>query len=306
MRFKICDAHCDTLSRLASGGSLETMMVTPERLERGGVSVQVFALFATLNQKIDPYDKALKMLEAAGSYPLPIQAGPLPETLPDAPVGVFSIEGGEILHGSLERYRELDQVARPRMIALTWNFENEIGHPAKNGPEGGLKPFGLSLVEEMNRHGTLCDVSHLNEAGFWDVVEHSTLPPVASHSNFRELCDVPRNLWKPQVQAIVERKGFIGINFYSAFLALGREAVLEDVYRHIDALLELGCEDVLGFGSDFDGIDASPAGLANPGDFPGLMEFLQTRGNYSDGLLAKIAGENLFRVLKAGERARQV
>ncbi|HIV27331.1 MAG TPA: dipeptidase [Candidatus Ornithocaccomicrobium faecavium] len=305
MQYKVCDAHCDTLSHLVSGGTLENATVTPERLAAGGVSLQVFALFATYGRGIEPYEKARRMLSAAGEFPVPVLTGALPAALPDAPTGVFSIEGGEILQGSLERFAEFDAAARVRMIALTWNFENEIGHPAKNGPEGGLKPFGLSLVREMNRKGVLCDVSHLNEAGFWDVIEHSTLPPVASHSNARALCEHTRNLTEAQIRAVIEKKGYIGVNFYSAFLANGRAATLEDVYRHVDAILQLGGEDVVGFGSDFDGIDAWPEGLANPADFPALLNFLAARGGYAPEVLEKIAGGNLFRVLKAAEAARQ-
>lgn len=305
MQYKVCDAHCDTLSHLVSGGTLENATITPERLAAGGVSLQVFALFATYGRGIEPYEKARRMLSAAGEFPVPMLTGALPDALPDAPMGVFSIEGGEILQGSLERFAEFDAAARVRMIALTWNFENEIGHPAKNGPEGGLKPFGLSLVREMNRKGVLCDVSHLNEAGFWDVIEHSTLPPVASHSNARALCEHTRNLTGAQIRAVIEKKGYIGVNFYSAFLAGGRAATLEDVYRHVDAILQLGGEDVVGFGSDFDGIDAWPEGLANPADFPALLDFLAARGGYAPEVLEKIAGGNLFRVLKAAEAARQ-
>ena len=305
MQYKVCDAHCDTLSHLVSGGTLENATITPERLAAGGVSLQVFALFATYGRGIEPYEKARRMLSAAGEFPVPVLTGALPAALPDAPTGVFSIEGGEILQGSLERFAEFDAAARVRMIALTWNFENEIGHPAKNGPEGGLKPFGLSLVREMNRKGVLCDVSHLNEAGFWDVIEHSTLPPVASHSNARALCEHTRNLTGAQIRAVIEKKGYIGVNFYSAFLANGRAATLEDVYRHVDAILQLGGEDVVGFGSDFDGIDAWPEGLANPADFPALLNFLAARGGYAPEVLEKIAGGNLFRVLKAAEAARQ-
>ena len=305
MQYKVCDAHCDTLSHLVSGGTLENATITPERLAAGGVSLQVFALFATDGRGIEPYEKARRMLSAAGEFPVPVLTGALPAALPDAPTGVFSIEGGEILQGSLERFAEFDAAARVRMIALTWNFENEIGHPAKNGPEGGLKPFGLSLVREMNRKGVLCDVSHLNEAGFWDVIEHSTLPPVASHSNARALCEHTRNLTEAQIRAVIEKKGYIGVNFYSAFLANGRAATLEDVYRHVDAILQLGGEDVVGFGSDFDGIDAWPEGLANPADFPALLNFLAARGGYAPEVLEKIAGGNLFRVLKAAEAARQ-
>ena len=69
------------------------------------------------------------------------------------------------------------------MIALTWNFENEIGYPMVGGSTGGLKPFGFELLREMDGRGMLADVSHLNEAGFWDVVERAELPPVAPIPN---------------------------------------------------------------------------------------------------------------------------
>ena len=306
MKLKVCDAHCDTLSRIATNTPMEVMSVTPERLREGGVSLQMFAMFATYGGDIEPYEKGIKMLEASKNYPLNMCRGNLPDELPDEPTGVFSIEGGEILKGSLEHFYAFDEAARLRMIALTWNHENEIAHPAKDGPDGGLKPFGLTLVREMDKHGVLCDVSHLNEAGFWDVAERSALPMVASHSNFREKCDHFRNLNRDQVKAVIEKKGYIGINFFSAFLAKDRPATLDDVFCHVDSLMQMGCEDVIGFGSDFDGIDEWPEGLANPADFPALLDFLKARGGYSDEAMAKMAGGNMFRVLKMAEAARRV
>lgn len=172
----------------------------------------------------------------------------------------FSIEGGEALEGKLERLEEFDRLCRVRMIALTWNHENEIGHPAKFGPEGGLKPFGLKLLAEMDRLGIYADASHLNEAGFWDIVEHMTLPPIASHSCCRELCDTPRNLYKAQAESIIQKNGFIGVNFYPHFLTKAEKATVEDVVRHIDRFCELGGEHIVGFGSDFDGIEVQPEG----------------------------------------------
>ena len=210
-----------------------------------------------------------------------------------------------MLEGSLARLEEFWQAARLRMIALTWNFENEIGHPAKEGPKGGLKPFGIKLLAAMDRYGILADTSHLNEAGFWDVCEHSSLPPVASHSDCRWLCDVPRNLKKEQVRAIVDRGGFIGVNFFSNFLCADGHATLDDVVRHIDAMCELGAEHVLGFGSDFDGIEQWPEGLADPSAFPALLDALRRRG-YSEQTLAGIAGLNLWNLLKRAEREAKI
>ena len=78
MQYKVCDAHCDTLSHLVSVGTLENATITPERLAAGGVSLQVFALFATYGRGIEPYEKARRMLSAAGEFPVPVLTGALP------------------------------------------------------------------------------------------------------------------------------------------------------------------------------------------------------------------------------------
>ena len=299
----VADAHCDTLYKIAIMGTAPgKCAVTPKRLTAGGVGLQTFALFAgRQGPKGTPYADGLAMLAAAGWLDAPMLKDDLPEQPPETPMGIFSCEGGEMLEGSLERLTEFQLAARLRMIALTWNFENEIGHPAKEGPKGGLKPFGKKLLAAMDRYGILADTSHLNEAGFWDVCEHSALPPIASHSDCRWLCDVPRNLRKEQVKAIIDRGGFIGINFFSNFLCADGHATLDDVVRHVDAMCELGAEHVLGFGSDFDGIEQWPEGLADPSDFPTLLDALRKRG-YSEQTLENIAGLNLWRLLKRAER----
>lgn len=300
----ISDAHCDTLYAIAIEGKKPgECVVTRERMKKGSVGLQTFALFAgRKGPQGTPYADGIAMLEAIPQIGVPMLTGDLPDVPPEVPTGIISCEGGEMLEGSLERLDEFHARARLRMIALTWNFENEIGHPAKLGPKGGLKPFGFELLKEMDRRGILPDTSHLNEAGFWDVCERAALPPIASHSNCRWLCDVPRNLRKEQVKAIVERGGFIGVNFYGFFLKEDGRATMDDVVRHIDALCELGAEKVVGFGSDFDGIEVWPDGLAHPGEFGNLLDALRRRG-YGEALLEDMAGMNLWRLLKRAERA---
>ena len=303
----VADAHCDTLYQIAIKGTRPNRcVVTPGRLEAGGVGLQTFALFAGREgPKGTPYADGLAMLAAASWLNAPMLTGALPDLPPQKPMGIFSCEGGEMLEGSLERLAEFQQAARLRMIALTWNFENEIGHPAAKGAKPGLKPFGMKLLAAMDRYGILADVSHLNEAGFWDVCEHTSLPPIASHSDCRWLCDVPRNLKRDQVRAIIDRGGFIGINFYSDFLRADGPATLDDVVRHIDALCELGGEHVIGFGSDFDGIERWPEGLGDPSGFPALLDALRRRG-YNESTLEGIAGLNLWYLLKRAEREARV
>ena len=302
----IADAHCDTLYEIALSKTLpEKCVVTKERLAEGGVGLQTFALFAgSKGPEGTPYRDGLDMLAAAPKTGVPMLTGALPDEPPRTPAGIFSCEGGEMLEGSLDRLDEFDRAARLRMIALTWNFENEIGHPAYGDDPAGLKPFGKELLAEMDRRGILADASHLNEAGFWDICERSALPPIASHSNCRWLCDTPRNLKKEQVRAIIERGGFIGMNFYSRFVIAEGQPTIDDVVRHIDAICEMGGEHVLGFGSDFDGISTWPTGLGQPADFPALLDALAKRG-YAPAQLEDIAGMNLWRLLKRAEAQRK-
>ena len=301
----IADAHCDTLFEIGTKmRAAADCAITAERMKLGGMGLQVFAMFAgSKGCAGTPYLFGRQMLDVVDKLGVPVYTHRLPDAPPSFPAGVLAIEGGEMLEGNMERLYEFYNEGGIRMISLTWNNENEIGHPAKHGSKEGLKPFGLKLLGEMDRLGIYADVSHLNEAGFWDIVNHMNLPPVASHSNAYELCNHPRNLKDDQIRAIIEKKGYIGINFYSDFLARGREAVLEDVFRHIDYIAQMGGIDVLGFGSDFDGIDEWPEGLAHPADYPNLIALLRSHG-YAERDIEAIAGGNLWRVLKSADALR--
>ena len=296
----IADAHCDTLYEIAiKSAAPEACCVTADRLKKGNVGLQTFAMFTSFRHP-DPCGDGRKMKELYKRLPFVHLDGPLPDALPEETCCILSNEGGEMFRGSIDLLQEFDDDVHLRLIALTWNYENEIGMPAKIDETTGLKPFGFELLKEMDARGIAADVAHLNIAGFWDVIDHAQIAPLASHSNCRWLCDHPRNLHRDQVKALIERKGFIGINFYSDFLACGRAAVLDDVLRHIDEICSLGGEDIIGFGSDFDGIDVWPEGLGNPADFPALMHLLRDHG-YKQEQLEKIAGRNYWRFLKDAE-----
>lgn len=304
--FRIADAHCDTLYNIGvNGADPAECAVTKEKMAKGNVTLQTFALFAGGEGPAGhPYEKARAMLDAREKTGVRLYTGLLPDEMPSEPSGVISIEGGEILEGSLTRLDEFYSQYHIRLIALTWNNENEIGYPSKiNG--AGLKPFGKTLLGEMDRRGIFADVSHLSEKGFWDICEYASLPPVASHSNCRGICDIHRNLTDEQIKAIIEKGGFIGLNFYSSFLAQGRAAVIDDVLAMADRIMELGGENVLGFGSDFDGIESWPEGLADPSDFPALCDAFLRHG-YTEKQMERIAGLNYFDLLKRGEKAATV
>ena len=293
-----------SFSKRLSKRFTELTGITKEKMLSGGISMQTFALFTgAKGTNGTAYQDGIDMFARRDMLGIDIYTGKLPAEFPAKPSGVISIEGGEALEGRIDRLREFYDLAGIRMIALTWNFENEIGYPAKLGPKPGLKPFGLELLKEMDKLAVYADVSHLNESGFWDVCENMKLPPIASHSNVRELCDVPRNLWREQVKAIIKRDGYIGINFYTNFLTSTGSSTIDDVLRHIDAIFELGGEDVIGFGSDFDGIERWPEGLEDASCFPKLIEALLKHG-YSEAQVEKIAAKNLWRLLKKADDMR--
>ena len=130
---------------------------------------------------------------------------------------ILSVEGGSAAAGSLDNIRSMyrDGV---RLMTLTWNAENELGHGVWSPEGGGLSPFGKEAVALMNRLGMIVDVSHLSDAGFADVAKISENPFVASHSCSRALCPHRRNLTDEMFSVIRDRGGLVGINFCREFL----------------------------------------------------------------------------------------
>ena len=188
---------------------------------------------------------------------------------------LLTVENASPLDGRLERIEGLrrDGVV---MMTLTWNGENELG--SGHSTDDGLTPFGKAAVREMEEQGILADVSHLNDRGFYDLLDTARRPFAASHSNARAVCPHRRNLTDEQIREMVDRRCLIGLNSYNAFLRSdGQEATLEDLWRHTEHFLELGAEDCLALGSDFDGADV-PACLDSPEKIAGLSVFFQEKG----------------------------
>lgn len=302
----IVDTHCDTLSALANKavftGENANTMIRPERLKSGNVGLQTFAIFAGVKGPEGEGDEAPAALAKAQEAVIPLlkEAGLKQVMRPrDAVEGensfMLSIEGGEVFGEDLDelrRYRELGV----RICSLTWNNINSLAYPhCKNG-QRPLKRFGQEAVQEMNRLGIAVDVSHLGEGGFWDLIYHNELPPMASHSCCRALCPQTRNLTDDQLRALIERGGWVGINFYTAFLTSEKTSSIEDIVRHIDHVVELGGIHNVGFGSDFDGIDSAPVDLQHPGCFPALLDALKKRG-YSQEEIDGFCAKNFMRYM---------
>ena len=105
-----------------------------------------------------------------------------------------------------------------RLASLCWNDENDLATGVKGNLEHGLHPLGREVVEEMISLNMIIDVSHTNEKTFWDIMSYKDAHVIATHSNIRDLCNHPRNLWKQQAEAILDRGGLIGMNSAPALL----------------------------------------------------------------------------------------
>lgn len=208
---------------------------------------------------------------------------------------LLSIENGAALGGKLESVEEFVKLGF-KMMTLTWNNGNEIasGHLNRSGR---LTGFGQEAVKEMLRTGMQIDISHINDLGFDDVASLTDAPLVASHSNLRSVYNHTRNLTEQQFKEIVRRKGLVGINLHEPFVSSGDLEPKEALYRHIDRMLDLGGEDVLAIGSDYDGADINQD-LNTPNKLMGLKPYLLSRG-ISNGIISKIFYENANNFFKS-------
>ena len=289
----ICDTHADTLYAMATNPGRKTD-VTLERLEKAGISLQTLALYVGSSadkEEIRRFNglmmEKLGQLMASGWR----QAFDPREARDGETRFMLSIEGCEILEDGPETvsfWREKGV----RMAALVWNYENALASPAKHDKGQGLKPYGRDVVREMLRLGIAPDVSHLNDRGFWDLLEMGALP-VASHSCCRALCGHCRNLTDEQLKALFQVGGYVGVNFYPYFLNDNAECTLVTVAAHVIHMMEAGGEGKVGFGSDFDGIERKVPGLNNPLDVPELIETLKKRG-LTQKEVEGVAGKNLL------------
>ena len=396
---KVIDMHCDTLGGLLSrkeAGNPASLRrnefhVDLERMKESHYLVQNFAMFVPLRPAEDPWERMLAMyriyqeeMERNRDMIAPVLA--FSDIARNEAAGKLSalltVEEGAVCKGQVEKLRELHQMG-VRMITLTWNFVNEIGHPnfneglkekmkaametwksleegkvqqeqphlvqqgqphmeqqgqphmAQQGQPhmaqqeqprqdewetarlaaqaaydaymhtpnltGGLTEKGKELVAEMENLGIIPDVSHLSDAGFYNVLAVTKKPFVASHSDARAVCPNVRNMTDDMIAKLSERGGVMGLNFCADFLEekpLGEEnpGTVAAVVRHAKHIVNVGGIDVLGLGSDYDGI---PTHRELPGaqSMGRLWDAFHDAG-FSEGELDKIFYGNVLRVYK--------
>ncbi len=310
----ICDCHCDTLTELynknASLYENEQHFDIKRQIALGGglqfcaiyVPTEVFRYQGGLRYTLcllDKYNQEIKKLHENGIDVLQVRtAEDAGNVLKHKAATLLAIEEGGAIDGSLEALRCLYELG-VRAMTLTWSNRNDIADGINEEATGsGLTLFGKQVVAEMNRLGMLVDVSHISTAGFWSVIETSTKPVIATHSNAKSLCSHPRNLNDEQIKALAQNGGLAGITFAGQFLEEDwRNACIESVYKHIDYMLNLiGNDDHIGFGSDFDGISHPPYNIQGVQDYKPLIEYLSKY--YSDETINKITHQNVINLLQ--------
>lgn len=307
---KFIDFHCDTASLLLEDINknlkASNLKVDIEKLTKGQALAQFFALFIDSGVVESSYDKCVNMLNNIkcelkknnDSIILCRNFEDYNNAKNKNKIGAFiTIEEGEAIEGNLEKLKFFKNQG-VSLVTLTWNYENSIGYPnfGYKFKEKGLKKFGKEVIEMMNDLGMIIDVSHLSDGGFWDVVNKSKYPIIASHSNSRESWNHSRNLTDSMIKALSNNGGVTGINFCSNFLGKNKIASIEDMIIHIKHIRNIGGIECIALGSDFDGIE-NEVEIKDCSEMNSLaLELI--RNGFNDDEIEKIFYKNAERLIK--------
>ena len=201
-----------------------------------------------------------------------------------------------------------------RTMMLTWNEENALASGWPGDPERGLTAKGKEAIRRMNELGMVLDVSHINDKGFWDILELSDGHPViASHSNARAVSPHMRNLSDDMIRALAKTGGVMGMNRADGFIHPDKaKQTVEGLADHVDYIRDLVGIDHIGCGFDFEdyvdqaalsknGIDnedpAGTKGIESAAQAHNFLDVLESRG-YTQEELEKVAYKNFYRVFK--------
>lgn len=313
MNFSVFDLHCDSAYALLgsdhnSAGSLKknSLHIDLERAKVLPGYAQCFACFttpmmeqwyhippltiferelATIQREIDRNKRQISIAYKPGDIEANRQKGKAS--------AILTIEGPAGFGYNPELLQDLSLIGF-RMTTLTWNEKNPLAGSHQTG--GGLTDQGREFVREAQRLGMLIDVSHLSDEGFWDVINMTQAPVVASHSNSRKVCDVSRNLSDDMFRAICATGGVAGINLCSSFI--GEDATLDSVCNHVLHWLDLDPEGThISLGGDFDGCDTLPAGVEGIQSYPAMAEAL-IRCGLSESMVENIFWNNAMGVME--------
>lgn len=319
----VIDMHCDTIMRIfdagREGSSAELQkndfQIDIEKMQQGEYLLQNFAIYLDKETEESAYDTAKAMIACFYEEmnkntdtirPVTRYEEILENKENNLISALLTMEEGAPLEGSIEKLHEFYQ-SGVRMLTLTWNYPNEIGFPnAMFTDEGGqlladqkgLTPAGIEIVQEMDRLGMIIDVSHGSDQLVKDVLKYSNRPFVASHSNARSVQHHFRNLSDELIKEIADRGGVIGINFSDGFLKDESDSthLIEQIVAHVKHLKKIGGIEVVGMGSDFDGIRPHED-LPDARVFPKIYQALIDAGFTTDEV-DQIFYKNVLRLYK--------
>lgn len=319
--YPIFDLHCDLLGCLEENPDLN--FLSPEtncslaQISTAGIELQVLALFTMTKKNSSKIGKRQKDLYTKLLKQHPDKAAPFKDFSLSSHKTHFLfaienastlIEKDEPLDFLFQRFEEYEKLERILYVSLTWNQENRFG--GGNETDIGLKSDGKSLLEYLHSKNIAVDLSHTSDRLAFDILNYIDrkalqVPVIASHSNYRAVKNVPRNLPDILVQEIIKRDGVIGLNFVKRFIGETEESFFE----HIEHGHLLGAENHMCLGADFYGAlnipnDVCPGQdpfpffypFSNSSCYPQFLDFLRKR--FSEEWIEKLAYKNLYRYIE--------
>ncbi|WP_186577399.1 dipeptidase [Aquibacillus kalidii] len=300
----VIDAHCDALLKLwekkISFHSSEELQVNYVKWINSPVKVQCFAIFIPddvpaesqfdaalemitifFEQVVDPYDD-IKFISNRND---------LLSLKENERGAILTLEGCHSIGNDINKLKTLIRLG-VRAVGLTWNQANAVADGVGEPRGAGLSSFGEEVVELLNKENIWTDVSHLSYQGFFDVMRLAKFP-MASHSNAKSIASHRRNLDDKQIEALIQRDGWMGITFVPYFLTDFEDANIQDVINHVDYFIDKGAINCLGFGSDFDGTDKFVDGLYDYLDYRSLLTNLQIN-ELTEEQVKKISYQNFI------------
>lgn len=291
MKFPVFDLHCDTALALLGEDLKQTSSlkhnechIDLDRASTLGGYAQCFACFTTTvgggPKPVEVFEREIDTIlrEIERNYQQ-IALAYTPEEISQnlekgIMSGILTIEGPAGFGFDPELLEDLHRLGF-RITTLGWNEKNPLTGSHKTG--GGLTDLGKAYVKEAQRLGMVVDVSHISDEGFWDIMEITQAPVIASHSNSRSVCNVSRNLTDDMFLAICKTGGVTGINLCPDFLGVNPN--LDTVCNHIFHFLTLDPTGKhIALGGDLDGIGSLPEGFTGVQDYEKLAQRLLERG----------------------------
>lgn len=291
-----------------------------ERLRKGGVEGSIFVIWVDPPYDADYAKRTHEIMDCARAemaetkdFRIVHNYAEMMQAQKDGIIYVFiGVEGMAYVGDHLERIDEYYDFGARHAI-LTWNEANRLGCGALSGQDYGLTGLGKQAARKIQEKGMILDVSHLNERGFWDVVDLTARPFIASHSNCKALCDVARNLTDDQLRAIRDCNGVVGLNAFSNFIDVDTsKRSVQRLAEHAAHMIDVMGIDHVGCGFDFcdflENDDAMAAmsttadsygtkGIENAAEIPNLFACFEQMG-MSKEEMEKIGRLNFQRVIR--------